>query len=297
MSKLVTRRRVLVASATGVAGIGAGLVGCAVTANMDHDGDGAPDFAATQTLYPKALVLSSGGPRGFVHVGVLKALAELKWKPDLVVGSSVGSLVGALYAAGVGLGDIERMAIELGPTDLVRLNPIGSEKLSGTALADFVNEQLGNKRFEQLRMPFVATAVRQTSRELIAFNRGDVGVAVQASAAIEGRFTPVKIRGVTHVDADLVQPMPVRLARRLGALKVLAIDASAHENEAPPGAASYRAGDMRKRALTEPDARDADLCIHPKFGYWVSLSKEFRERAITAGYRDTMAAAQKIAAL
>jgi NTE family protein len=100
-----------------------------------------------------------------------------------------------------------------------------------------------------------------------------------------------------YVDSDQYQPMPVRLARGLGALRVLAIDASAHEDKAPVGAGRYRVGDLHKRALTEPEARAADVTLHPEFGYWVNLGREFRERAIEAGYKSTMQSAQKIAAL
>jgi NTE family protein len=132
---------------------------------------------------------------------------------------------------------------------------------------------------------------------VVGFNRGDAGVAVQAAAAIEGQFTPVRIRGQRHVDADLHVPLPVRIARQLGATRVLAVDASAHENQAPPGAERYRSGDLRKRAATRPDAEAADVLLHPQFGYWVSLSQEFRQRAIDAGYRETMAQAGRIKAL
>ena len=131
----------------------------------------------------------------------------------------------------------------------------------------------------------------------MGFNTGDAGLAVQASCAIEGQFTPVRIRGEQFVDPDLHQPLPVRLARQMGAQRVLAIDASAHEDKAPATAAYFRTVDLRKRALTEPDARAADLTLHPDFGYYVSLSREFRQRAIEAGYRTTMAAANKLAAL
>jgi NTE family protein len=77
----------------------------------------------------------------------------------------------------------------------------------------------------------------------------------------------------------------------LGAQRVLAVDASVHVDRAPPGAERYREGDLRKLALVQPDAAQADLLLHPDFGYWVSFSREFRERAINAGYRDTMAQA------
>jgi NTE family protein len=177
------------------------------------------------------------------------------------------------------------------------------ERLSGSAIADLVREQLLAKgsatRLEALPLMAVCVAHRlgPAATGTVAFNRGDAGLAVQASSAIEGQFTPVRIRGQRHVDADLHMPLPVRLARQLGALRVLAVDASAHEERAPPGAERYRSGDLRKRASTQPDASAADMLLHPHFGYWVSLSQEFRQRAIDAGYRETLAQGAAIKAL
>jgi NTE family protein len=133
---------------------------------------------------------------------------------------------------------------------------------------------------------------------LAAFTAGDAGLAVQASCAIEGQFTPVRIRGDQYVDPDLFQPLPVRLARSLGAKRVLSVDASAHEDKAPDLARQrYAASDLRKRRLTAPDASASDVHLHPEFGYWVSMTREFRERAIQAGYAATLAQASRIRAL
>ena len=244
-----------------------------------------------------AWVFSSGGPRGFVHVGVLKALAELGHSPDLLVGASIGALVAVVYASGKSAATIEKIALELQPVGLGRLAMGADERFSGSAIADLVRSEIGGVQLERLRIPVVCAAARRSDSSLIGFNVGDAGLAVQASCAIEGQFAPVRIRGDQYVDPDLYQPLPVRLAHQLGATRVLAIDASAHEDKAPPGTERYRAGDLRKRALTEPDARAADITLHPEFGYYVNLSREFRERAISAGYRSTMAAAAKIAAL
>ena len=105
------------------------------------------------------------------------------------------------------------------------------------------------------------------------------------------RYRPPGIEHVheRYVDPDWVRPLPVREARAMGALRVLAVDASAHEERAPAGAERFRESDLRKRALIGPDAAQADLLLHPEFGYWVSLSREFRERCIAAGYEATMA--------
>ena len=249
-----------------------------------------------------AWVFSSGGPRGFVHVGVLKALDELRLKPDLIVGASVGALVGVLYGSGQSALAIESLALSLTPASLARwvVGNGGAERFSGAPLAELVRSQLqthvGHHLLERLATPVVCVAAT-TDGAVAAFNAGDAGLAVQASAAIEGQFTPVRIRGRRYIDADHHCPLPVRQAQALGAMRVLAVDASAHEDRAPEGSQRFRAGDQRKRSLTKPDADRADVLLHPEFGYWVSFTREFRERAIHAGYRDTLAQAARLRAL
>jgi NTE family protein len=276
----------------------AAITGCSFAPDYNHDSDDAPRFDAALVKPARvAWVLSSGGPRGFVHVGVLKALDELGCKPDLIVGGSVGALVGALYACGIRAVDLERMALDLGVTEMGRLAVTGEGKFAGTPIAEMINRELRYQPIEKLTTQFAAAVVERTTRKPMLFNAGNGGIAVQASSAIEGLFTPVRIRGVQYVDADLAAPMPVRMARALGAVKVLAIDASAHEDKAPEAAKRYREGDLRKRALTEPDARAADLTLHPDFGYYVSVTREFRERAIRAGYEQTLLQAERLKAL
>jgi NTE family protein len=280
-----SRRGVLLAAALG---------GCTLAPDEDHRGPDAPAAAALAGSPRVAWVFSSGGPRGFVHVGVIKGLAELGLKPDLVVGASVGSLVGVLLASGRSAGEIEALALELSPLGLARLAVGAEERLSGTAIADLVHEQTGGARLQDLPIPAACVAQRLADGSPVAFTRGDSGLAVQAACAIEGQFTPVRIRGQRYADADQRMPMPVRVARALGAQRVLAVDASAHEDRAPSGAQGFRIGDLHKRALTQPDALAADVLLHPDFGYWVNLSREFRQRAIAAGYRDTLAAADTL---
>lgn len=279
-------------------GLSAGLLaGCTLSPDEDHAGPNAPRAMPLPRPVRTAWVFSSGGPRGFVHVGVIKAMAELGLAPDLLVGASIGALVAVVYASGRSASDIERMALDLQPVGLGRLALGGSERFSGSAIADLVRAEIGGKPLERLRTPAVCVATRRSDAQLVGFNAGDAGLAVQASCAIEGQFTPVRIRGDQYVDADLHQPLPVRLARQLGATRIVAVDASAHEDRAPSGTERYRPGDLRKRALTEPDARAANVTLHPEFGYYVNLSREFRERAIAAGYRTTLANAAQLVAL
>ena len=278
--------------------------GCALDVDRDHAGDDAPASAAVPRPPRNAWVFSSGGPRGFVHVGVLKALHELGHTPDLIVGASAGALLGVLRASGLTGAELERLALDLQPLTLARLagwGREGGERFSGSAVADLVRDQLHARglsgRLEDLPVMAVCVARSVSHNTPVAFSRGDAGLAVQAAAAISGQFVPVRIRGQLHDDADPLMPLPVRLARQLGATRVLAVDASAHEDRAPAAAQRYRTGDLLKRSLTRPDAQAADVLLHPDFGYWVNLSQEFRERAILAGYRETMAAAARIQAL
>lgn len=277
------------------------LAGCSLDPDRDHSGADAPAEAPLPRPPRTAWVFSSGGPRGFVHVGVIKAREELQLRPDLIVGASAGALVGVLCAAGLRAAAMEAMALDMPVTRLLRVAVGGEQRLSGGAVADLVHEELralGQRPLlEQLPIMVACVCQRLSDRRALAFTRGDAGLAVQAAAAIEGQFTPVRIRGQRHADADLVMPLPVRLARALGAQRVLAVDASAHEDKAPPGAERYRASDLRKRELTRPDAAQADLLLHPDIGYWASTSREYRQRLIDAGYRDTLAAADRLRAL
>ena len=121
-------------------------------------------------------------------------------------------------------------------------------------------------------------------------------LAVQASSAIEGQFTPVRIHGEQYIDADWLAPLPVRLARSLGAHACSPSTPRRTKTVRRRVPSVYRVSDLRKRALVQADAVRADLLLHPDFGYWVSFSREFRERAIAAGYRDTHGAGRALCA-
>lgn len=275
----------------------AGLAGCTLHPDRDHDGANAPRAQALQRPVRTAWVFSSGGPRGFVHVGVVKALEELGLVPDLIVGASAGALVGSLCAAGMRAADLEALALDLQPLSLTRVAVGASERLSGTAIADLVRQRSPVALLERMPVAMACVAQRRRDGASVAFTAGDVGLAVQASVAVQGQFAPVRIRGEQYLDADWTTPLPVRLARALGAQRVLAVDASAFADRAPPGAESYRQNDLRKQALVDADAVHADLVLKPDIGYWASLSREYRERLIGAGYRDTLAHAAALRAL
>lgn len=286
----ITRRGLLLASA--------GMVSaCTLNPDRDHLGADAPREAPLRKPVRVAWVLSSGGPRGFTHVGVLKALERMDLKPDLIVGASVGALVGSLCAAGLSAAALESLALELQPMSLARLALGQQERLSGAAVAELVRQHAPVPLLEQMPVAMACVAARRRDGAAVAFTAGDAGVAVQAAAAIEGQFAPVRIRGEQYLDADWSAPLPVRIARALGAQRVLAVDASVHVDRAPSGAARYQESDRRKKALIDADVALADLVLKPDFGYWVNLSQEFRLRAIEAGFAEAMAQAAALRAL
>ena len=288
------QRRKILGWGLGTAVAGAtGLTGCGGA----HDGPDAPRAAALAVPPGVAWVLSSGGPRGFAHVGVLKALHELGLKPALVVGSSVGAPVGGLYAAGLPMQRIEQLALDVDVMDVVRPQIAGDAWLNASGLVAWFDDLASGLRLEQFSTAFAAVAMLEATREPVAFTHGKAGVAIQAACSIEGRFEPVTLRGQRYLDADLALPLPVRLARSLGARRVLAVDVSAHEDKAPPGTERWRDADLRKRALTLPDARSADLVLHPDIGYYAGMRRAWREMAVQQGYQQTMAKRAQLLAL
>ena len=303
MSPLRATRRRLLGTAAGCALLAGGRAARAGGGHDAHRRPGEPEAAplALQVAAPGApriaWVFGSGGPRGFVHVGVLKGLAALGLVPDFIVGASAGALAGTLWAAGLGVRRLEQLALELQPWHVLRWSPRGPEWLDGSGLAGFVNEALGGRPLQDLPVPVACVAARIDDGEVVAFTRGDAGLAVQAASAIVGQLAPVRIGGVLHVDADLQQPLPVRVARALGATRVLAVDASAHEDRAPRAALRYREADLRKRAITLPDARLADVLLHPDIGYWAGWSRAYRERLIETGEAAVHADAARVIGL
>jgi len=180
-----------------------------------------------------ALALGSGGERGFAHIGVIKALEENGIHIDIIVGTSAGSVVGALYAGGYKSDELEQLAIKL---DQDQLNDFELSKrgyIRGEQLQDFINRALKNRSIEQLNKPFVAIATQLSSGNAVAFNQGNTGMAVRASSSIPGVFNPVLIGGEEYVDGDLKKPVPVSVAREMGADIVIAVDISQQPKDNP----------------------------------------------------------------
>jgi NTE family protein len=182
---------------------------------------------AIRTQPPKvALVLGGGAARGFAHIGVIKTLEAHGIVPDIVVGTSAGSVVGALYAGGYGGYDLQKVAFQLDEASVGDLVFPDRGFIRGEALQSFVNKALQNRPIEKLNRTFAAVATDLQTGELVMFRKGNTGMAVRASSSVPGVFQPVTINGREYVDGGLVSPVPVKVARSLGADVVIAVDIS-----------------------------------------------------------------------
>ena len=197
-----------------------------------------PEPAVKKTL-KIGLALGGGAARGFAHVGVIAVLEEAGLKPQLVVGTSAGSLVAALYASGQTSAQLKQTALslqEVAITDWM-LPIFGRGMFRGDALARYVNELVSSRLIDAMPMPLGIVATDLITGGAVLFQKGDTGTAVRASSAVPAVFVPVKINGREYVDGGLVSPVPVRFARQMGADVVVAVDIS-NPPEANANAAS-----------------------------------------------------------
>lgn len=229
------------------------LAGCAVT-QREYPELAPPRAAVIETLRAQrpllALVLGAGGSRGFAHVGVIKALEAAGVVPDIVVGSSAGAVVAALYAGGNDAAQLEKLALEVEDNELVDITFFGPGRVRGEALQNYVNRVLDNRSIEQLPRAFAVVATGRVDKRMTVFNRGNAGLAVRASASIPDVFWPVLIEGVEYVDGGLTSRVPVAVARRMGADVVIAVDVSWRgSNEVDQADVPIRPDTPRTRSL------------------------------------------------
>ncbi len=171
------------------------------------------------------LVLGGGSARGLSHVGVIRALEEAGIRPDLVCGTSIGALVGAAYASGE-LDRFETWLLGLGIRDVVAFMDVSLSGglFKGDKLMEFLRGNFVDHSLEELDLPFAAVATSLHNGAEVWLRQGSTLEAVRASIALPGLFTPVMSDGVVLVDGGLVNPVPVSLARAMGADIVIAVD-------------------------------------------------------------------------
>jgi NTE family protein len=262
-------------------------------------------FASGITAQPRAgegtaLVLGGGGCRGYGHIGVLRALERAGLQPDLIVGSSVGALVGALYAAGIKAAQLEQYGEQLSPNMLRNWIFPKLGLFGGDGIARFIREHAGQREIGTLQTRIAAVATDLLTGEAILIDRGELGIAVQASTSAPGIIEPVRKDGRVLVDGNLSAPVPVQAARQLGAKAVIAVDVTFPPADADlrdPFDALYQGFSIltRKLALAERDS--ADVRVVPEIAKHSDMSRATVKGMIDAGEQAAQASMPKIRAL
>ena len=246
-----------------------------------------------QVLPPKSpfklgLALGGGAARGFAHIGVIQVLEEAGIRPDLVVGTSAGSVVAALYASGKSGAQMQQVAEKMEEAAITDWTlPIFSRgMLKGEALGRYVDGLVGHRLIEDMKIPLGVVATDLATGQGVLFRRGSTGTAVRASSAVPSVFQPVNIGGRDYVDGGLVSPVPVRYARDMGASFVLAVDISS-----PPE--GNQANDslqillqtfaIMSKSINAWELKEADLVLRPTLTGIKSADFSARRRAIEAG--------------
>ncbi|WP_035365150.1 patatin-like phospholipase family protein [Acinetobacter brisouii] len=171
-----------------------------------------------------ALVLGSGGARGYAHIGAIQVLEEHGIHPDFIVGTSAGSIVGALYASGKSPEQIKDIALNMKVQDVREITLRKNGFLDGSKVERFINDQIDHLPLEKMKIPLFVVATELKEGKKVVFNYGNTGQAVRASSAIPSMFIPTMIQNKEYVDGGLVSPVPVDVARQLGADIVIAVD-------------------------------------------------------------------------
>ncbi|HET8869254.1 MAG TPA: patatin-like phospholipase family protein [Aquabacterium sp.] len=243
------------------------------------------------------LALGGGAARGFAHIGVLQVLEEQGIKPDLVVGTSAGSLAATLYASGKTPTQMADMAMTMDESSITDWMFPGRSLLKGEALAKYVSASTGNMLIENARIPLGIVATDLSSGQPILFQRGDAGVAVRASSSVPGVFQPVKIGGREYVDGGLVSPIPVRYARQMGADIVIAVDISAiPEGQPTKGVIDIllQTFNIMGHSISQYELKDADVVMRPKLAGIGSADFSQRRLSILAGREAALMVIQQL---
>ena len=236
------------------------------------------------------LVLGAGAARGFAHVGVIKALEAQGIRPDIVVGSSAGSVIATLLASGATGNDLNRLALSLDEATFADWGlPFAGRfggLIKGDALQNMVNREVQNKSIEQMRIPLGIVATELQSGQGVLFRTGNTGLAVRASCSVPGVFQPAVISGKEYVDGGLVAPVPVSYARQMGATFVIAVNISSeplHQDASGTLGVLQQTISIMQRSINQYELKSADIVIQPQLKQMGGSDFKSRNAAILAG--------------
>jgi NTE family protein len=241
-----------------------------------------------------ALVLGGGAARGFAHVGVLRELEKEKIPIDMIVGTSVGSLIGAMYASNPNSFELEWTSFELEKDDIFDFSILASATgpVKGEKIEKFVKAKIPVQNIEQLKVPFFAVAADLNTGDPVVFSSGPIAKAVRASCSIPGVFTPLTYNNRKLVDGGVLGNVAPEVARQNGAnlVIVVSIDKSIQNKETNNLVEiTLQAIAIMSNKIDSYKLKDADILIAPEVGDVGTMDFTQKKRCMEAG----IAAAQK----
>nr|WP_248396223.1 patatin-like phospholipase family protein [Vibrio cyclitrophicus] len=273
------------------------LMACS-TPNVYNDLNAIPSTETGE--HDLGIAFGGGGVRGFMHLGVIKALAEEGIAPDVVSGTSAGSIAATLYASGMSYEEMEIAIEKVGMSDIADFVFSSKGLVNGKNLSEWINSQVTYDDLSDMPMPVALTATNMTSRETVIIRSGNPGHAVQTSSTIPGAFVPVENQGDILVDGGIFSVVPVYAAKDLGAKKVIAVDIYCHNQITPEISASkitLAAFRMQSCRLSEQELNSADVVIRPDYEPSGSAAFNEKDQAIQAGYLAAKEAMPEIKAM
>jgi NTE family protein len=246
-----------------------------------------------------ALVLGGGASRGFAHVGVIRLLEQEKIPIHMIVGTSVGSLIGALYASDPNSLNLEWISFSIEKDDIFDYSVLSAKMgpVSGERLEKFVQTKVKAKNIEQMKIPFYAVTTDLNTGTTWVFDKGSVAKAVRASCSIPGIFQPLEIGGRMYVDGGVTNNLPVDVARARGADIIIAVSISKNINNPQINSLVdiiLQSISIMGRELVTYKSRGYDVLIEPNVGDVGMTDFSQKKRLMDAGIQAAKQALPRI---
>jgi NTE family protein len=251
-----------------------------------------------QKRKPKVgLALGSGGARGFAHIGVLKAFEANNIEIDMLAGSSMGSLIAAVYANGIEPRMMEKLALNLKRKHWLDLTVPSLGFVSGEKIKQLIRLLTHGKRIEELKKALAVVATDIETGERVVFREGPVDQAVRASISIPGIFVPERVGDRLLVDGGVIDRVPVTVTREMGADIVIAVDVAQFDTPMKVNSifgVIAQTIDVMEREILRHRILAADLVIRPDVGHYSSIAYTGVEEIIAAGERSGLEHVERI---